>query len=144
MGFLDEIKSIFQEKTIMGLGYATVSGLAAGTLGALFERWTNNKYAAYIGDIIGGGIMAYVADKYFGHPEWKGYAVFGSLFPPIWEVVTDKISPDELANKVGESLGLTWEKAAKSAYSQPVTVTVEPVTQTKTTSQQVEGEEFLY
>ncbi len=126
MGMFDEIKSIFTEKTITGLGYATVSGLAAGTLGALFERWTNSKYAAYLGDIIGGGVMAYVADRYFGHPEWKGYAVFGALFPPVWEAVTDKISPDDLANKVGASLGLTWNQAAKATYTQPVQVTVVP------------------
>ena len=126
MGMFDEIKSIFTEKTITGLGYATVSGLAAGTLGALFERWTNSKYAAYLGDIIGGGVMAYVADRYFGHPEWKGYAVFGALFPPVWEAVTDKISPDDLANKVGASLGLTWNQAAKATYAQPVQVTVVP------------------
>ena len=127
MGMLEEIKSIFTERTIAGLGYATVSGLAAGTLGALFERWTNSKYAAYLGDIIGGGIMAYVADRYFGHPEWKGYAVFGALFPPVWEAVTDKISPEDLANKVGASLGLTWNQAAKTTYAQPVAVTVTPV-----------------
>lgn len=127
MGFVEEIKSIFSEKTIVGLGYATVSGLLSGTLGAIFERYAKSKYASYLGDIIGGGIMAYVADRYLGHPEWKGYAVFGALFPPVWEAVTNKISPEQIAQKATMALGLTWQEGASEAY-QPVVVEVSPTT----------------
>jgi len=148
MGIFDEIKSIFQEKTIAGLGYATVSGLAAGTLDALLKMWAgNNKYAkyiGYIGDILGAGVMAYVADKYLGHPEWKGYAIFGGLFPPVWEwVKTSVYNPEEAAKKVGASLGLTWHQAAASAYGQPVTVTVAPVKSVEPVPTPAQ-EEFLY
>lgn len=125
MEFVEEIKSIFSGRTIAGLAYATVSGLASGTLGAFFEKWFKSKWAGYVGDIFGAGVMAYVADRYFGHPEWKGYAVFGALFPPIWEAVTDKISPEQIAQKASMALGMTWQEGATQAY-QPVVVEVSP------------------
>jgi len=143
VGIVDEIKTIFKEDTIMGFGYAAVSGLASGTLGALLERYANSKWAGYFGNLVGAGIMAYVADKYLGKPQLKSYAIFGSLFPPIWEVVTDKISPEDLANKVGASLGLTWRQAATQVYTapaQPVTLAVE----TKPAEVQPIEEEYLY
>ena len=145
MGFVDEIKGIFQEKTVMGMGYAVASGLASGVLGALIGRYTKSKWGEYLGYIVGSAGMAYVADKWLKHPEWKGYAYFGGLFPPVWELVTDKISPDDLANKVGASLGLTWEQAAMSTYApaQPVTLTVTPVAPAQPAPAPVE-EEFLY
>jgi len=127
MGFVDEIKGIFNEKTIMGFGYATVSGIASGVLGALAGKFFKSKWGEWLGYILGSAGMAYVADKFLKHPEWKGYAVFGGLFPPVWELVTDKINPEELANKVGTSLGLTWEKAATNYYAKPVQVEVVPV-----------------
>jgi len=94
-GFVDEIKSIFTEQTFMGLGYATVSGLASATLGALLGKATNNKYAQYLGYIFGGAAMAYIADRFLGKPGWKGYAIFGALFPPVYNWVTEKINPEE-------------------------------------------------
>jgi len=124
MGIIEDIKGIFTEKTIVGLGYATVSGLASAVLGGVFEKASNeNKYMGYAGNIVGAGLMAWIAEK-MGHPEWKGYAVFGALFPPVWQAVTEKINPDEMANKVAGNLGLTWHKAAMSVPT-PTTVVVE-------------------
>jgi len=127
MGIVDNIKAIFTEKTVVGLGYATVSGLASAVLGGVLERASNgNKWLGYFGNVLGAGLMSWVADK-MGHPEWRGYAVFGALFPPIWEWVSDKISPEQLADKVATNLGLTWSRAAMSApVAAPVTVTVAP------------------
>lgn len=128
MGFMEEVKGIFTEKTVVGLTYAAGSGIVSGVLGALMQRaGSGNKYLGYVGNIFGAGLMAWFADK-LGHPEWKGYAVFGSLFPPVWEFVTDKISPDELANKVAMGLGMSWQQAATQYYApaQPVQLTVTP------------------
>ncbi|WP_297553012.1 hypothetical protein, partial [Thermococcus sp.] len=98
MGFVEDIKNIFTEKTVVGLGYATVSGLASAVIGGVLERAGNgNKWLGYFGNVLGAGLMSWVADK-MGHPEWRGYAVFGALFPPIWEWVNDKVSPDQLAD----------------------------------------------
>lgn len=142
MGFVEEIKSIFSEKTVMGMGYAIASGIASGVLGALIGRYANSKWGEWLGYIIGAAGMAYAADKFLKHPEWKGYAVFGGLFPPLWEVITDKINPEELANKVGAGLGMTWQTAATQYYApaQPVSLTVEAA---PAQPQPVE-EEFLY
>ncbi len=144
MGFVEEIKGLFQEKTLMGMGYAVVSGLASGTLGAILERYGKSKWAGWLGYILGGAGMAYVADRFLKKPELKGYAYFGSLFPPIWEIVTDKISPEEMANKVSASLGLPWYQAVSTTYAapaQPVTLTVTP---TETAPAQPVEEEILY
>jgi len=128
VGFVEEIKGVFTEKLISGMGYSIVSGLASGTLGALLGRYANNKWASWLGYIFGGAGMAYVAEKFLKHPEWKGYAVFGALFPPVWELVTDKINPEDLANKVAMGLGLSWQQAATQYYApaQPVQLTVTP------------------
>ncbi len=116
-GFVDEIKTIFNERTIEGLGYATISGLASATLGALLGKATKNQYAQYLGYIIGGAGMAYVADKLLNRPNLRGFAIFGAIFPPVYGWVTQKINPEELANKTAMALGLNWEKGATHALA---------------------------
>jgi len=146
MGFVEEIKSIFNEKMITGMGYAVASGLLSGALGAILERYSNgSKWAAWLGYIVGAGGMAYIADEFFKHPEWKIYAAFGGLFPPLWELVTDKISPEDIASKVSAGLGMTWQTAATQYYApaQPVSLTVEAAPVETAPTAPVE-EEFLY
>jgi len=145
MGFVEDIKNIFTEKTVIGLGYATVSGLASAVIGGVLERAGNgNKWLGYFGNVLGAGLMSWVADK-MGHPEWRGYAVFGALFPPIWEWVNDKVSPDQLADKVASNLGLTWNKVAMSApVAQPITVAVTPAPVETQPAPVEEEEEYLF
>ena len=129
MGFVEEVKGIFNEKLFTGFGYAVVSGLASGTVGAILQRYGKSKWAAWLGYIIGSAGMAYVAERFLKHPEWKEFAYFGGLFPPLWEAVTDRISPDQIANKVSASLGLPWYQAVTTTYTAPakqVTLTVSP------------------
>jgi len=142
-GFVDEIKSIFTEKTFEGLGYATISGLASATLGALLGKATGNKYVQYAGYVLGGATMAYVADRFLGKPGLKGYAVFGALFPPIYNWVTEKINPEELATKAAMSLGLNWSQAAETVIVQPVEVP-QPKPVAPAASQTVTAEVFNY
>jgi len=142
LGIMDDIKGLFSESTIMDFGYSIASGLTSGAVGALLQRHTNSKYAAWLGYILGGAGMAYVADRFLAHPELKNYAYFGALFPPLWEIVTDKISPDTIAGKLSAGLGMPWRSAVTTTYSAPVVVSA-PVTPSTPTSTVVD-EEYLY
>ncbi|MCD6372815.1 MAG: hypothetical protein J7L37_04625 [Thermococcus sp.] len=137
LGFVDDLKEMFQVKTWENALYLVAGGYAGGILGSIFGRMANgDKWAQWLGYISGGAVASYIIKKFFNNDAGARSAMVGSIVFPLWEVITDKINPEEIANKAAMTLGLPWSQgvtmvATASApapvpTTAPVTVTVAP------------------
>lgn len=129
-GFVDEIKSIFDEDTIKGLAYAAGVGIGSGALASFLLRVSNaqataGKIIKGTGILIGAGIGAYIADRYLKDRKLAYAGLFGALLPPLYNYLTTKINPEEVGQKLALGLAGEWRHGATAA-SAPV-ITVQPV-----------------
>lgn len=137
-GIVDYIKEVFRSDFWKDILYASAGGLAGAFTGALVQKITNTddttttgKIVQLGGSLLGGAIAAVAIENFAKDRAGAYWAMFGSVFPPIYEIITDKINPAQYAEKVASSMGLTWAGGAKAAMTIPVTVTA-PVVEAKT------------
>jgi len=128
LGFIDELKNMLQVKTFESAGYMILGGYVGGILGSVVGRYLKSDWGRWIGYLLGGAGSAYLVKKFLHNDSGAAHAMLGSIIFPLWEVVTDKIDPEELANKVSGALGMPWSQAITTTYAaRPVRVEVVPV-----------------
>ena len=130
-GFMDYLRDLVKQETWKNLLYmaggGVVGAITAGVLqrlGNVSDTTASGKIVKLLGSAVGGALTGTIVSKYLHDETGARYAFFGSIFPPIYEFIKDKIQPDQIAEKVAMGIGGAWYKGAQAAMSAPVVIEV--------------------
>jgi hypothetical protein len=143
---MDYVKEVFSQDFIKDVLYASGGGIVGAVTGGVVQRLAGKtdadltgRLVKILGSVGGGALTAYFINRFTGDTRGAKWALFGSVFPPIYEWITEKINPEQYAEKIAQSMGITWYSGASQAY-QPVVVSVTPATPVAETTAPAEEE----